>query len=820
MWRSCRAVVRRQSQSRVRFIFSLIVPTFSYVTLQHNRNVANFSCGSAAWLLSLEFAKNDHGKSGGDVHRGGVAYMQLGKKEKPACSDAATVSFSTRIVYPRGWARQHYSTGVFRGQHLPSSLFFSSPRGFEARDRTRTITTTSVRKSRDEDNEKNCLKNSGEITPGRGFPYHSDTKRKADNVASLVLSFSFSLPPTNGRKRSALCKGNDHDSRAITAEHATHDEERQKGQDPLVAFPDTGEGRVHRPTGSFFSVDTDTIAGTTEEVKKDNGEVPEKGDKGEGNAKLDCTPTVCEASSDCLRSRISSNREIGDSHVPFFPRETEPIIHYIQQGVTQYKWIDSPAYETQVLWIGPKDSLKKQFRKLGMPEGFPSSVAPDYQSFFYYSLIGAGVSNFSSAIGFQCLLSGFFLSSTPQLWVLKDLFPALLATYLANNVVSYENKPKRWYFMSTLLYNFTSISDIFISSLSADFMVAASVCSSVMKQSSALMFLVTRSCALQHFAIGNNLGELTKKLNSYSMVVYTLASAAGTAFCYFVPNFYIKLSVAIGCLVFNQTFMTKLILSSIHYRILNLTTMTLLVDYYNQQKHVSTGVGEGKKVLSPKEVSRALGIFEVLPKNLRGVSQLLCISPPLKKLIIQGSTLYKDVLFTSVSRSFLIGLFPASRFPLTWRQCFKRRELPDRIKAFNKRISFLSPSRFLDFIQCLASGKRKPLKGLKDIFGGKQLTLLVQVGCPAEDVVFANYLLLTAILQHGESEESVRSFLRNCEKEEEKWRREADNLRGLLKGAGWDVVCPMLDHPDFRLKSLQPLSPSFPTLSSSPRPLS
>lgn len=540
-----------------------------------------------------------------------------------------------------------------------------------------------------------------------------------------------------------------------------------------------------------------------------------------------CSPPLPPYSSQCTHPAcpIQGNRHLKkNGSIPDHLEE----IQYICQGTTKYKWVDSPGYETKVLFVEPGDSVRNSLHNLGMPEGFPSTVAPGYKPFFYYSLVGSSISNFSSAIGFQCLLSGFFLSSTPQLWVLKDLFPALLATYLANSVVSYESKPKKWYFISSLFYNFTSIVDIFVSSLPSDFMVFAAVWTSVLKQSSALMFLVTRSCALQHFAIGNNLGVLTKQLNSFAMVIYTLASAAGTVFCYFVPHFYIQVAVALGCLICNQTFITKRILSSIHYRILNLTTMTLLVDCYHHQRSLSKWCKDGeqeercggRKVLSPEEVSRILGNFEKLPKELRGIDKLLYISPPLKKLVIHASTLHKDILFTSASQSFSIGLFHTSCVPLTWRESMKRREWPERFKMWKVKLLNLFRTTFspLCCMKKFFCKEKVQARVRGDVFRGKKLVLLVQVACPGDDVIFANYLLLTAILRHSESEQSLRTFLRRCEQDEmnneevekvgearriaKKWREEGETFRELLKTAGWNTTCPMLDHPDFRLRTM------------------
>ncbi|PWU85677.1 hypothetical protein C4B63_148g2 [Trypanosoma cruzi] len=69
-----------------------------------------------------------------------------------------------------------------------------------------------------------------------------------------------------------------------------------------------------------------------------------------------------------------------------------------------------------------------------MPRGYPESCEVGFRRYFLLSLCSSSVSSFASSIGFQSILNGFFLGSSPQLWMMKDLLPALAAAYLANRI--------------------------------------------------------------------------------------------------------------------------------------------------------------------------------------------------------------------------------------------------------------------------------------------------------------------------------------------------------------------------------------------------
>lgn len=459
----------------------------------------------------------------------------------------------------------------------------------------------------------------------------------------------------------------------------------------------------------------------------------------------------------------------------------------LYQGSRRYNWSHATGQAStpqNSLCACEVNTITEKIKYFGMPGGYPVTVAPNYRRFFHYSMVGAILSNFAASIGYQSLLGGFFAGGSPQLWILKDLIPALVATYIANRVVSYEKRPKFWFHVSVFLYNSTVLLDMFVPSLSTNYMVAAAIFSSVLKQSSALMFMVCRACALQHFAIGKNLGDLTKKFNSFNMVIFTCATTAGVGFCYMVPSFTVQMSIVVAIVFLNQLFITRQAMDCIHYRIINVTTIhVLLADYMKALRENGKG-----KVLTPTEMSEIQGIRETTcaEGNLR---ERILVGPPIRTLNICQETLQEDVVFINRRNTFLIGFFEPSQV----RYCGNY-ELPLWVGKLCSNIAKINFGK---------NKKSEAADGSSDVlFDGKRMVIFFQSECTAFDMFQAYVVFSFALLHHGQSTSEVKSFLRQCNTEQELWEKQTEEFRFALEEAEWDVRIPLLDHPGMRLTKL------------------
>ncbi|KAG5470596.1 hypothetical protein LSCM1_01841 [Leishmania martiniquensis] len=455
------------------------------------------------------------------------------------------------------------------------------------------------------------------------------------------------------------------------------------------------------------------------------------------------------------------------------------------QGMTDYRWRIVPGTDNVYApAVKHRETVSHRLRLLGMPKGFPDTTAPGFERFFYLSLSSSFVSNFASSIGYQSLLNGFFLGSSPQLWMLKDLVPALLAAYMANRVVSYENRPKFWFVVSVFMNNVTVISDMLIPSLLPNHLLAAAIVTSTVKQSSALMYFVTRASALQHYAINNNLAELTKKFNSFGMVSYTIATALGILYCTYIANFTVQiLTVSVCCLT--NMFLSSMSMMPITFRLLNFDTMKLLLRAF---------IMERNRIMTPREISDLLGV-RMLPASalkeagiaLDAATRLLYISPPVDKLQIRSDTLEEDVLYVNNDHMFMLALWKPSPSPLTLRERWQRCELPAFPRIFRNG-------------GCL----RRTAEVFDDEarFRGQRLVLLIHQKCPAKQLITAYLVMYTAVLQHAGTEAELRRFLRTCHAEQELWHVRGEEFAEMLQAADWDVDLPILDHHDFRMSEL------------------
>ncbi|KPA84757.1 hypothetical protein ABB37_01248 [Leptomonas pyrrhocoris] len=455
------------------------------------------------------------------------------------------------------------------------------------------------------------------------------------------------------------------------------------------------------------------------------------------------------------------------------------------QGLKDFCWREDEAvkgiFKPSVLYAV---SLRNRIRLFGMPKGYPDTTAVGFRRFFYLSQANSFIADFSACIGYQSLLSGFFLGSSPQMWMLKDLFPALFAAYMANRIVSYEGRPKQWFCVSVLLRNVTIIADMVIPTAVPNHMVLCAVGNAVLKQSSALMFFITRAAALQHYSIDNNLAELTKKFNSFSMVTFTLATALAIVYCTFLTSFTTQLTTILVCCVANLV-LSYMAMKPVAFRILHFASMQVLMPAY---VHNPCGV------MTPQEVSDAMGIRMSPAAAVKGgratadtALNLLYVSPPVDKLLIRSDRLHEDVLYRSANGAFLLAMWRPSAMPLTLRESWRRYELPSLPR-------FLREGRWRRCNPVLTEVEKR--------FHGHRLCLLVQHRCSPKDLITAYLIMHTTVLQHAATEAELRTFVRRCHAEQDEWDAKGETLHNQLREAGWDVNRPALDHHDFRVSEL------------------
>ncbi|KAF8301874.1 putative Vitamin B6 photo-protection and homoeostasis [Trypanosoma cruzi] len=460
--------------------------------------------------------------------------------------------------------------------------------------------------------------------------------------------------------------------------------------------------------------------------------------------------------------------------------------HMKEMGFSQcknmYTWEESSKKPGAFFLLSHREGTPFQRLFLfGMPRGYPESCEVGFRRYFLLSLCSSSVSSFASSIGFQSILNGFFLGSSPQLWMMKDLLPALAAAYLANRIVSYENRPKFWFFVSVGLQNLSVVAEMLVPSLLPQHLLLGAIMTSCARQSASLIFLVSRAAALQHFAVSNNLAELTKKLNSFGMVIYTIFTAFGIMYTSVVTSLVAQLATVLFCCALNLV-LSYQSMSKIAFRILNVTTLSVVLRDY-----VGRGGIHRRHIPTPQEVSDRIGLrmLDEKARDPNDRTRLLYVSPPVSKLRISFATLEQDVLYACSAEMFLLALWePAA--PLSLKECWRRWELPESWNLFFSKFSLGAAAKGTFICKSIR----------------QRLVLLVHQECDSLHLLTAYLLAYTALLYHAETVGEITRFLRSCNEEQSVWLRHGAEFREALRRAGWDVEQLALDPPDFRLSNL------------------
>ena len=438
---------------------------------------------------------------------------------------------------------------------------------------------------------------------------------------------------------------------------------------------------------------------------------------------------------------------------------------HFTQGKTEYGWRTVEGHRGSIPVVVAEESFADRMRLAGMPKGYPHTVAPGFRRFFHVSLLGSFVSNFAASVATQCLLGGFFADATPQVWMLKDLAPALIAAIVANKVVSYEGRPKFWIVVSAVLTQSAVIADLFITSLvEPQHYLIAAVVTSTLKQSAFLMFFVARACALQHFATNQNLAEVTKKFNSFGMVNFTVATALGIAFTTAVPNFSIQIVTVLCCAV--MTVITQYVsMAPIAFRVLTPGTASVVFRKFIESDFNS--------VPTPDDVSEMLGMSGHAPPY--PFSDFYLVNPPVPSLDVSFATIDSSVIVLNDTLKCTIGLWPLNLSPS--RRCWRR------------------AMRVLSSILWGSNSVKTQLT-----HGDMRLVLFVWKGCDVKGLLCAHLMIHAAIAAHGDDLAALQAFLKECSRNNCKlWMQKAELLMLHMKNAGWDVNTVPIDSVEMRV---------------------
>lgn len=444
--------------------------------------------------------------------------------------------------------------------------------------------------------------------------------------------------------------------------------------------------------------------------------------------------------------------------------------------------------------------ISKHLKGFGMPRGYPQSVAPGYERFFGLMIMSAFFSNVAMSVSTQALLGGFFAESTPQVWMIKDLAPSLIAAYLANRVGTYEMRPKYWLMIAAVLQQASSFADLLIPQLvSPECFLPAAIATTFVKHNAVLMHFVARASILQHFATHQNLGEIQKKFNSFGMVNFTIASALGIGFTTLCGSFtaHFAAIVVSSALSIGLTYAST---SHVAFRVLTPATGQLVMQAYIGWKWMQLDAAKAicednsenvfyntHPIPSPCKADSLMGINAAVPDNAY-VTKRLQVNPLLSKTLASQTSTVTPLLYAPVL-PFTIATVqppngPAFLSLFIHRDCKGEHLILAHLLAYTA-LKEAAPQDSTDKGWC-ASVESVLSSDL--LFGFGQLTrteAIHRTDLEIETVRVANSLF------HGPTPRLPATPA--------EWLRETSILLGTMRAAGWDRTNFALDALDRRI---------------------
>ena len=301
--------------------------------------------------------------------------------------------------------------------------------------------------------------------------------------------------------------------------------------------------------------------------------------------------------------------------------ETNPDRSLVYQGNAEYT-VQKEKGSTPT--VASPESPWERIKNIGMPAGYPQSVRPGYRRFFHIAVLNGMIASFSSQLATQSLLSGFFAGSSAGSWMLKDLAPTLLSAAVANYITTYGSRTKLWYIVAAVISQIATVIEFLIPHMMiADHYIYAAICTSLLKGSAGLMFGITRANFLQHYAVSHNLGEVTKKIASIAMVIWTVFGALGLAFARYFPDPTIQFGI-VACSAVICSSLTCTAVKPIAFRNLtSVTTPILIEDFFESNfTSISTNVG----------VAAELGLWGVPRADRKQYFKKISLNPKLAEV--------------------------------------------------------------------------------------------------------------------------------------------------------------------------------------------
>ena len=300
-------------------------------------------------------------------------------------------------------------------------------------------------------------------------------------------------------------------------------------------------------------------------------------------------------------------------------------------------------------------TIPKKIISLLLPAQYPQSVARGYLGFISYSFIASIAGSSAMVLSTQTLLLAVGIvaqNSAPQAsimagalnWVLKDFIGQLGGIVFASQMgktKAFDSDPKRWRMVSAIALDGATLMEILSPLVHQSLVLPVASIANIGKNIGFLTASASRAALHQSLAITGNLGDVTVKAGSQSM----MASLVGTS-----------LGIGLSTLLQHDTFnfgICFVCLSAIHQGCTYLSLRNVPLDHFNRHRLqlAIEGYLQTEKLPNPIDVAKVERFFPFLASDFN--SDWLNIGRPLREVCRNPSEL-ENFLSLAPNEAYLI----------------------------------------------------------------------------------------------------------------------------------------------------------------------
>jgi len=350
-------------------------------------------------------------------------------------------------------------------------------------------------------------------------------------------------------------------------------------------------------------------------------------------------------------SNVKSNKDEADRN---------GILHTIRGTDLGTRKKSNDVWETTSMKKNNNDScmytqvqtIPNKFVSLLLPAQYPKSVAKGYFRFVSFCFTASIAGSAAMVLSTQTLLlavgivgqnsSGIMAGALN--WVMKDFMGQLGGIVFASQMgktKAFDNDPKRWRMVAAIALDVSTLLEILSPLCHQNMVLPIASIANVGKNIGFLTASASRAALHQSLAITGNLGDVTVKAGSQSMVASLVGTSLGIGLSTFLLHDTFNFGVCFVCLSAIHQGCTYLSLQNVPLAHFNRHRLHLAMEIYMRSQTMPT----------PADVAKKEGFFPLVATD--SSSEWLKIGRPLREVCPSPTDLENSLAFTP-DESYLI----------------------------------------------------------------------------------------------------------------------------------------------------------------------